>query len=220
MNKKNVVAIFKIFKENCANPKTELKYGNGFQLLVAVILSAQSQDKVVNQVTEQLFKKVNSPADMMNISLAELVEYIKKLGLFRTKAANIKKTSQILEEKFNGQVPEHRKELETLPGVGKKTAAVIVNSLYNQLAIAVDTHVFRVSNRLGLVSTTKAEKTEDELVKVIPKWGLLNAHHWLVLHGRYVCVARKPKCDDCYLSEYCEYRIANIKANKLIKNRP
>ena len=205
LSKVSIKKIFCVFLANNPNPKTELKYQNNFELLVAVMLSAQSTDKAVNLATPKLFAAANTPHAMCVLGLKQITGFIKTIGLFNTKAKNILLTSQILLTNYNSHIPSSRKQLEGLPGVGVKTAAVVLNVAYKQATIPVDTHVFRVSKRLGLSNTKYPEKTEKELLRVIPKWALSRAHHWLILHGRYICKARKPLCLECPISQYCNY---------------
>jgi len=205
MNAKNCRAIFQRLKKNNPHPTTELIYQNGFELLISVILSAQATDISVNKATTILFSKANTPEKILALGEKGLKSIIKSIGLFNTKAKNILKTCQLLIDKFKQQVPNNRRDLESLPGVGRKTANVILNTLFNEPTIAVDTHIFRVSNRLGLAQEKTPEKTEKKLITIIPKVYLKDAHHWLVLHGRYVCLARKPKCPECILRDLCEY---------------
>jgi endonuclease-3 len=187
-------------------PKTELKYVNIYTLLVAVVLSAQATDTGVNKATKDLFAKVKTPAEMLALSENGLKKYIKTIGLFNGKAKNIIALSKILIEKFNGKIPRTREELQSLPGVGRKTANVILNVAYSEPTIAVDTHVFRVANRTGLAHGKTPEEVEQRLLKAIPKKFLSHAHHWLILHGRYVCKARAPLCPTCIVHDLCEYR--------------
>jgi endonuclease-3 len=209
MNAKKRLEIFKRFQAHNPNPVTELHYLSHFELLVAVILSAQSTDKQVNKVTEKLFAVANTPAKILNLQEAGLKEYIKSIGLFNTKAGNLMKTCHVLLEKFHGQVPSTREGLESLPGVGRKTANVILNTLFNEETIAVDTHIFRVANRTKLAPGKNERAVEDALVKNIPSEFRKDAHHWLVLHGRYICTARKPKCPQCFIRDLCEYPYKN-----------
>jgi len=206
MNKDKIDEIFKRFRENKPNPKIELNYYSPFTLLVAVVLSAQSTDKGVNRVTPSLFEVADTPKKMMNLGLDGLKEYIKTIGLFNNKAKAIIAMSEILEKQYNGSVPSTFDELVKLPGVGRKSANVLLNSLWGEPTIAVDTHVFRISNRIGLCKTDTPEKTEFALMKKIPLEHRDYAHHWLVLHGRYTCVARKPKCDQCLIDDLCEFK--------------
>ncbi len=199
--------IFRRFELHNPAPKTELRYVNHYTLLVAVVLSAQATDIGVNKATEPLFKEVNSPHAMLKLGEEGLKKAIKTIGLFNSKARNIILLSKQLIERHHGEVPSNRAALEALPGVGKKTAAVIMNCLFDEPTIAVDTHVFRVANRLGFVQTSSPDKTEEPLTKklaaLLQKSQMLHAHHWLILHGRYLCTARNPKCSMCYLSDLC-----------------
>jgi len=188
------------------NPTTELKYSTPFELLVAVVLSAQATDKSVNQATEALYAKYNTPEKIARLGVAGLEKYIRRIGLYRTKAKNVVELSRILVEKHGGEVPATREALEELPGVGRKTANVVLNTAFGQPTVAVDTHIFRVANRTGLAPGKDPREVEDRLVKFTPPEFLRNAHHWLILHGRYVCVARKPGCPECRIRELCEYR--------------
>lgn len=205
MNLKIVAEIFKRFKEKNPHPKTELKYSSPFELLIAVMLSAQSTDVGVNKATEKLFKRANSPRKILNLGEKGLKDYIKTIGLYNTKAKNIIKTCEILIEQHHAQVPDNREALEKLPGVGRKTANVILNTAFGQETIAVDTHILRVSKRIGLAHSNKPLIVEQELLKEIPDKYRKEAHHWLILHGRYVCTARKPKCPICIIKDLCEY---------------
>jgi len=202
--------IFRRFAEKQKEPKTELKYVNEYTLLVAVVLSAQQTDVGVNKATESLFKIADTPKKMLKLGEEGLKNYIAKINFFRGKAKNIITLSHILLEKHNGEVPKTREALEELPGVGKKTASVILNTLFGEATIAVDTHVFRVANRTGLVKTTNPHDTQIALEKKIPAKWKIHAHHWLILHGRYICVARKPKCYECLIADLCEYRDKNL----------
>ncbi len=206
MNLKKRTAIFKRFHANNPNPTTELIYSSPFELLIAVILSAQATDKSVNKVTQRLFIVANTPKKIGVLGLANLKKYIKTIGLYNTKAKNIQQTCKILLNQYQGKIPDDRDRLESLPGVGRKTANVILNTAFNQATIAVDTHIFRVCNRTGLAPGKTPLAVEKTLLKVVPKIYLKNAHHWLVLHGRYTCLARKPKCPECIIKDLCEYR--------------
>ncbi len=208
MLKKTVSEIFKIWQNLQPQPQTELVYTNNYTLLVAVILSAQATDISVNKVTQSLFKIVDNPQKMLEIGEEKLKKYISTIGLFNGKASNIIKMSKILIEKFNGQIPQNFEQLNSLPGVGRKTANVVLNCAFGIPTIAVDTHVFRVANRLGLVSEINEEKTEKALLKIIPKEFLQYAHHWLILHGRYVCKARKPDCQNCQIAKFCQKKFS------------
>lgn len=205
MNPKKIREIFLRFQKANLNPTTELIYHSPFELLIAVILSAQATDISVNKATEKLFQVANTPEEILSLGEKKLKEYIKTIGLFNTKAANVIKTCQILIDQFDSRVPDKRELLETLPGVGRKTANVILNTVFGQPTIAVDTHIFRVANRIGLVKASTPLEVEKQLMKVIPKEFLHDAHHWLILHGRYVCTARKPHCPECSIKDLCEY---------------
>jgi endonuclease III len=206
MNKKKVAAIFARLKSLNPNPTTELEYSTPFELLVAVILSAQATDKSVNLATRTLFKHANTPQAIAKLGVEGLSQYIRTIGLFNTKAKNVIAMCRILLEQYGGAVPQAREALEELPGVGRKTANVILNTAFGQPTIAVDTHIFRVANRTGLAPGNDVREVEDHLVKVVPPEYAHDAHHWLILHGRYTCVARKPKCPECPILELCEFR--------------
>ena len=188
------------------NPTTELLYQSPFELLVSVILSAQATDVSVNKATRSLYKKANNPKAMLALGEAGLKHYIRTIGLFNTKAANIIKTCRLLVEKYGDQIPADRAALEALPGVGRKTANVILNTAFGQPTIAVDTHIFRVANRTKLAPGTTVTAVEKKLLKVTPNEFKHDAHHWLILHGRYVCKAQKPLCRECILADLCEYK--------------
>jgi endonuclease III len=205
MDKKTVTAIFKCFKKHNPHPRTELLYQTPFELLVAVILSAQATDQSVNKATRQLFVAANTPEKMRALGEKKLKDYIKTIGLYHNKAKFIIATAERLINDFDSQVPNDREQLETLPGVGRKTANVILNTCFGEPTIAVDTHIFRVANRTGLANGKTPLAVEMQLMNVIPKAYLKNAHHWLVLHGRYICKARIPLCGSCYIRQYCEY---------------
>lgn len=205
MNLKKRTAIFKRFHANNPHPTTELIYSSPFELLIAVILSAQATDKSVNKVTQRLFIVANTPKKILRLGLANLKKYIKTIGLYNTKAKNIQQTCKILLNQYQGEIPDDRDRLESLAGVGRKTANVILNTAFHQATIAVDTHIFRVCNRTGLAPGKTPLTVEKTLLKVVPKIYLKNAHHWLVLHGRYTCLARKPKCPACMIKDLCEY---------------
>lgn len=198
--------IFKRLAAAMPAPKGELEHENPYTLLVAVVLSAQATDKGVNRATEPLFKIVKTPKQMVKLGEAKLTGFIKTIGLFRTKAKNVIALSQALIERYGGEVPRDREALETLPGVGRKTANVVLNIAFGEPTIAVDTHVFRVAQRLGLAKGKTPREIEDQLVKVVPREYLQHAHHWLILHGRYVCIARKPKCYECVVAEVCPFK--------------
>jgi len=206
MNKKKVAAIFARLKSLNPTPTTELEYRTPFELLVAVILSAQATDKSVNLATRTLFKHASTPQAIFKLGVAGLSEYIKTIGLYNSKAKNVIEMCRILLEQHGGEVPQEREALEALPGVGRKTANVILNTAFGQPTIAVDTHIFRVANRTGLAPGGNVREVEDHLLKVVPPEYLHDAHHWLILHGRYTCVARKPKCPECPILELCEFR--------------
>jgi len=206
MNAKKIAVIFSRFQKNNPDPTTELNYSDEFELLIAVILSAQATDISVNKATVHLFKKANTPAKIFKLGEEKLQEFIKSIGLYKSKAKNIIKTCDILLKEFNSVVPNNRQDLEKLPGVGRKTANVILNTFFGEPTIAVDTHIFRVSQRIGLAKGSTPLAIEKNLLKVIPKKYLVDAHHWLILHGRYTCIARKPKCVECIISDLCEYK--------------
>jgi len=188
------------------HPTTELKYGTPFELLVAVVLSAQATDKSVNAATAVLFKEFNTPDKIAAMGAGKLEGYIKTIGLFRTKAKNVVALSKILLEKHCGAVPQNREALEHLPGVGRKTANVVLNTAFGQPTVAVDTHIFRVANRTGLAPGKDVLSVEEKLLKFTPPEYLMKAHHWLILHGRYVCLARKPACPRCAIRDLCEFK--------------
>ena len=210
MNRSKRQEIFERLRANNPHPTTELHYGNPFQLLIAVMLSAQSTDVGVNKATRALFKKVKTPRAMLQLGEAGLKEYIKTIGLYNTKARNIIRTSSILVEQHQGKVPEDRAALEALPGVGRKTANVVLNTAFGQPTIAVDTHIFRVANRTGIAPGKTVNEVEQRLLRLVPDEFRKDAHHWLILHGRYTCIARKPRCQSCIISDLCEYRDKNI----------
>lgn len=205
MNKADRQQFFERLRANNPNPTTELHYHSPFELLIAVILSAQATDVSVNKATATLFPVANTPAALLALGEDGLKTYIRTIGLFNAKAANIIKTCQILVDHFNSTVPSARDDLESLPGVGRKTANVILNTAFAQPTIAVDTHIFRVSNRTGLAPGKTPLAVEQGLEKCIPKEFMKDAHHWLVLHGRYVCTARTPHCPDCIVRDLCAY---------------
>ncbi len=186
-------------------PTTELEYANGFQLVVAVVLSAQATDKSVNLATRGLFKAAPDAAEMATLGEEGIVEYIKSIGLYRNKAKNVAQLSWMLLEKHAGQVPRERDALEALPGVGHKTANVVLNTLFHEPVMAVDTHIFRVANRMGLARGKNVVEVEKALMRRVPKVFLLNAHHWLILHGRYTCMARRPNCSACIVRDLCQF---------------
>ena len=201
-----ITEFFRRLAERTPNPTTELRYQNPFTLLVAVVLSAQATDVSVNKATAELFKTVDTPAKMVKLGEVGLKPHIKTIGLFNAKAKNVIALSQALIERHGGQVPREREALEALPGVGRKTANVVLNTLYDEPTIAVDTHVFRLANRTGLAPGKTPRAVEDKLVKVVPDAYKLHAHHWLILHGRYICTARKPNCPACVVRELCAFK--------------
>ena len=201
----NINKIFKILKKENPSPTTELYYKDVFTLLVAVVLSAQSTDKGVNKVTEKLFKKADTPEKMYKLGISKIKNLIKNIGLFNSKAKNVFLLSKKLIEEFNSVVPDNRDELIKLPGVGRKTANVILNTYFNKPFIAVDTHLFRLGNRIGLAKGKNVLEVENNYLKIIPNWAMKDAHHWLILHGRYVCKARNPECNVCKIKEFCEF---------------
>jgi len=201
-----IAAIFERFEAACPDPRTELEYKTPFTLLVAVVLSAQATDKSVNKATEKLYQVADTPQQMLALGEAGLTPFIASIGLFRTKAKNVIALSRIIVEKYAGQVPLEREALMALPGVGRKTASVVLNELNIEPAIAVDTHVFRVAHRLKLSSGKTPDQVEADLMAIVPQDGLTRAHHWLILHGRYTCVARKPKCRECLVADLCPSR--------------
>lgn len=198
--------IFQRFHDANPQPRGELEYANPFELLVAVILSAQATDKSVNKATRELYKKANTPQALVKLGVSGLESFIKSIGLYRTKAKNIIATCQILLKQHGGEVPREREALEALPGVGRKTANVVLNIAFGEPTIAVDTHIFRIANRTGLAPGKDPLAVEQKLLKVTPDEFKLHAHHWLILHGRYVCTARSPQCSTCLISELCEFR--------------
>lgn len=206
MNKIRRQEIFERLRTENPNPATELQFGNTFQLLIAVLLSAQSTDVGVNKATKALFRKVKTPKAMINLGETGLKEHIKTIGLFNTKAKNVIRTSQLLVERHAGAVPDNHKDLEALPGVGHKTANVVLNTAFGQPTIAVDTHIFRVSNRTGIAPGKNVVEVEKKLMRFVPDEFKQDAHHWLILLGRYTCIARKPRCMSCTISDLCEYR--------------
>ncbi|HZJ94387.1 MAG TPA: endonuclease III [Thiopseudomonas sp.] len=206
MNAAKRYEIFRRLREDNPNPETELNYSTNFELLIAVILSAQATDVGVNKATDKLFPVANTPEAIYALGYEGLCEYINTIGLYPTKAKNIIETCRLLIEKHNSIVPDTRKELEALPGVGRKTANVVLNTAFGQVAMAVDTHIFRVSNRTKIAPGKNVLEVEKKLLRFVPKEFLLDAHHWLILHGRYVCQARKPRCGSCRIEDLCEYK--------------
>jgi endonuclease-3 len=212
MNKQTIDTIFSRFQKANPNPTTELRYKTPFELLIAVILSAQATDKSVNMATAGLYKSANTPEKILALGDTGLKHHIKTIGLYNAKAANILKTCKILIEQHDAKVPDNRESLEALPGVGRKTANVVLNTCFGHPTIAVDTHIFRLANRIGLARGATPLAVEKKLLKVIPAKYLHNAHHWLILHGRYVCVARKPHCPECLIRDLCEYKHKTVGA--------
>ncbi len=210
MNNQIRLQIFKLLAQSIPNPTTELHYNSPFELLIAVVLSAQATDKSVNKATEKLFAVANTPQAILALGEAALKGYIKTIGLFNTKAANIIKLCESLLKHHQGRVPEQRQALEALAGVGRKTANVILNTAFNQPAIAVDTHIFRVSNRTGIAQGKNVLEVEKKLDKTVPGQYKKDAHHLLILHGRYTCIARKPRCQSCCIADLCEYKEKNL----------
>ncbi len=206
MNKDKRLEIFTRFRRDNPKPETELNYSSTFELLVAVTLSAQATDVSVNKVTDRLFPIANTPETIHALGVEGLSEYIKTIGLYNSKARNVIAACKILIEKHDSIVPEDREALEALPGVGRKTANVVLNTAFGHPAMAVDTHIFRVSNRTKIAPGKNVLAVEKALMKFVPKDFLVDAHHWLILHGRYTCVARKPRCGSCIISDLCEYK--------------
>lgn len=206
MNRDKRIQIFELLKNENPNPQTELRYTTPFELLISVILSAQATDVGVNKATAKLYPVANTPQAILDLGIDGLKEYIRTIGLFNTKAENIIKTCAILVDKYGGQVPATRAELETLHGVGRKTANVVLNTAFDKPTIAVDTHIFRISNRTGIAKGKTVREVEDRLLRLVPDQYKQDAHHWLILHGRYTCIARKPRCGSCIIHDLCEYR--------------
>lgn len=210
MNKQKRYEIFSRFEQHNPEPTTELVYNSTFELLIAVLLSAQATDISVNKATKILFSVANTPEALLQLTEHELKNYIKTIGLFNSKAKNIIRTCEILIQEYDGVVPTTRDALEALPGVGRKTANVVLNTAFKQPTIAVDTHIFRVANRTHIALGKTPLTVELNLIKFVPKQFVLNAHHWLILHGRYICLARKPKCQTCFINDLCEYKQKNL----------
>lgn len=210
MNAAKRLEIFRRLHEDNPDPKTELAYTTPFELLIAVILSAQATDVSVNKATARLYPVANTPEAIHALGVEGLSEYIKTIGLYNSKAKNVIETCRILMEKHGSQVPDNREDLEALPGVGRKTANVVLNTAFRQPVMAVDTHIFRVANRTGLAPGKDVAAVEAALMRRIPKPYLLDAHHWLILHGRYVCTARQPRCAACLIADVCGYRDKNL----------
>lgn len=205
MTKKQIQIFFERLQEQRPHPTTELNFSSPFELLIAVMLSAQATDVSVNKATNKLFPIANTAQQIFALGVDGLKPYIKTIGLYNSKAENVIKTCQILIEKHQGEVPDSRKDLEALPGVGRKTANVVLNTAFGHPTMAVDTHIFRLGNRTGLAVGKNVLEVEQRLIKVIPKEFMLDAHHWLILHGRYCCIARKPKCAECVVSDVCNW---------------
>ena len=215
MDARQCARIFRRFRKLRPQPTTELRYRNAFELLVAVILSAQCTDVAVNKATKKLFARARTPKSILALGVPGLTPYIRSIGLHNSKAAHIIATCQALIEQHGGQVPQTREALQALPGVGRKTANVILNTAFGKPVIAVDTHIFRVSNRIGLAPGRTVREVEDGLMRQVPEAFLKDAHHWLILHGRYTCTARNPKCPECGISDLCEWpgRVDRMNAN-------
>ncbi|WP_268797576.1 endonuclease III [Pseudomonas huanghezhanensis] len=206
MNAAKRLEIFRRLHEDNPDPKTELAYTTAFELLISVILSAQATDISVNKATARLYPVANTPEAIHALGVDGLSQYIKTIGLYNSKAKNVIETCRLLVERHNSEVPQTREALEALPGVGRKTANVVLNTAFRQIAMAVDTHIFRVSNRTGIAKGKNVVEVEKQLMKFVPRDFLLDAHHWLILHGRYVCQARKPRCGSCRIEDLCEYK--------------
>ena len=206
MNKDKRIAILSRLRAANPKPETELEYSSPFELLIAVLLSAQATDVSVNKATKGLFAAAPTPAAMLALGVDGVKHFIKTIGLFNTKAENVIKTCQILQDQHGGQVPENREALEALPGVGRKTANVVLNTAFGWPTIAVDTHIFRVSNRMNFAPGKNVDEVEQKLLKVVPAEFKVDVHHWLILHGRYTCTARKPKCGSCLIEDLCEFK--------------
>lgn len=206
MNQEKRTLILKRLQENNPHPTTELAYSSNFELLISVLLSAQATDVSVNKATALLYPVANTPAALLELGVDGIKQYIKTIGLYNSKAENIVKTCRILLDEHNGGVPENRAALEALPGVGRKTANVVLNTAFGWPTIAVDTHIFRVCNRTGFAPGKNVDEVEAKLLKVVPKEFKLDCHHWLILHGRYTCIARKPRCGSCIIEDLCEFK--------------
>lgn len=205
MNKHIRTEMFQRWREANPHPTTELQFSTPFELLIAVLLSAQATDVGVNKATAKLFPVANTPQAMLDLGLEGIMQYTRTIGLYKTKSKHIIETCKILVQQYGGEIPRTREELETLPGVGRKTANVVLNTAFRQPVMAVDTHIFRVANRTKLAPGKNVREVEDKLMKFIPKEFLLDAHHWLILHGRYTCKAQKPQCNKCLIYDLCEY---------------
>jgi endonuclease-3 len=206
MNPAKRLEIFRRFREANPHPVTELEYSTPFELLIAVLLSAQATDVGVNKATRRLYPVANTPQKILDLGLDELKSYISTIGLYNTKAKNVMATCQILVDQYDGAVPRSREALEALPGVGRKTANVVLNTAFGEPTMAVDTHIFRVANRTKIAPGKNVDEVEQKLLKFVPKEFLHDAHHWLILHGRYTCIARTPKCWNCLIADLCEYK--------------
>lgn len=206
MNAEKRLEIFKRFRKANPHPTTELEYTTPFELLIAVILSAQATDVSVNKATRKLYPVANTPSELYALGVEGLEDYIRTIGLYRTKAKNVIETCRILLEQHGGEVPRSREALQALPGVGRKTANVVLNTAFGEPTIAVDTHIFRVSNRTNIAPGKNVDEVEQKLLKVVPAEFRHDAHHWLILHGRYTCIARKPQCWNCIIADLCEYK--------------
>ena len=207
MNKATRQEMFERLRTATPHPTTELNYSSPFELLIAVLLSAQATDVGVNKATAKLFAVANTPQTMLDLGLEGVMQYTRSIGLYRTKSKHIIETCQALITKHHGEVPQNREDLEALAGVGRKTANVVLNTAFRQPVMAVDTHIFRVSNRTGLAKGKNVREVEDKLMQNIPKEFLMDAHHWLILHGRYTCKAQKPQCETCIINDLCDYPI-------------
>ncbi|MCQ1058213.1 endonuclease III [Photobacterium sp. ZSDE20] len=205
MNNQKRVEILERLRAENPHPETELNWSSPFELLIAVLLSAQATDVSVNKATDKLYPVANTPQAIFDLGVNGVKEYIKTIGLFNSKAENVIKTCRILLDKHGGEIPENREALEALPGVGRKTANVVLNTAFGWPTIAVDTHIFRVSNRTKFAMGKNVDQVEEKLLKVVPKEFKVDVHHWLILHGRYTCVARKPRCGSCIIEDLCEY---------------
>jgi endonuclease-3 len=208
--------IFSRFQRANPHPTTELEYTTPFELLIAVILSAQATDVSVNKAMRKLFPVANTPAQIHALGVDGLIPYIQTIGLYRTKAKNVIETCRMLQELHGGEVPRKREALEALPGVGRKTANVILNTAFGEIAIAVDTHIFRVANRTGIAPGKTVEEVESKLMKFVPPEFRMDAHHWLILHGRYTCTARNPQCWNCMIADLCDYKMKTPRPDKAI----
>lgn len=206
MNQAKRIEILTRLRDDNPQPTTELKFDSPFELLISVLLSAQATDVSVNKATAKLYPVANTPQAMLTLGVDGLKKYIKTIGLYNTKAENVIKTCQILVDKHNSEVPENREALEALPGVGRKTANVVLNTAFGWPTIAVDTHIFRVSNRTGFAPGKNVNEVEQKLLKVVPAEFKVDCHHWLILHGRYTCIARKPRCGSCIIEDLCEFK--------------